>query len=213
MSVPEKILVDDEWRGEWRFPPGWSADDQRAYVAIQGNLIHEQGELARVRAEADAVASSPAALLAAARAEVDDAKRARETEERRVAGESAWATARAAHGDRVERLDTDEGDVFVLLAMSDKDLDAVNKRARMLLQAAAPGPSATAPEVRAAEDRGMTDARGAQRDAILVKLLHPSRERAQTFLARKAAFWADLIEARDRLVSGRRVAEGKGSAP
>lgn len=205
---------------EWKYPADWNAEQRLQWEGLQGQKIAETRRRSEVESAAASDAESPQALIARAKIEADDAKRAREFAERVREGEAAWLAARSEHGAGVSRIDSDEGDVFVLRAQSDAETMATRLSANHLKSAAtaaviqAAGTSSpTTQQLMSAELKGTEDARGRYRDATLAKLLNPSRERALDILGRKPLIWDALFDARDAMITGVRVAEGKGSAP
>ena len=123
----------DTWAGAWAYPPAWAADQQEQWAAIQGNLIAERKRLDAVSSALAADLGSPASMIAAAIAEVDEAQEAREAQERLALGVKAWRKAQEAkYPTGVRHLTTVEGDVIIMVGMSLQECDAANARGRNL---------------------------------------------------------------------------------
>lgn len=216
MALP----VFDPKTKQWMYSgEGWTEDRRTQFEAAQGQQLAETRRMADVSAAAARTEEDPATLIARAQVAAADATRAREHVERQASGDAAWLAARALHGADVCQIPSDEGDVFVLKSQSDAETSALKMRAQNLRNGAmasamsSAGGQPTAAAMMAAELRGGNDALGVYRDAILSHLLHPTKERADAFLARKPLFWDLLYDARDKMISGARVAEGKDFAP
>lgn len=198
-------LVD----GRWAYPAAWTTEDREAWEAVQGRKIHETKRRSDVEAKVAAAAASPAAMLAAARLEADDAQRAREWAERRAEGEAAWQKAIATLGPRAARVELDaEGDVVVMRAMGELESDNADRRAERLAAQATKG--AGTPEEK--ETRAMLERTGAYLDATLATVIHPTRERMKEIFARYPLFRPLVYGERDRLIMGLRSDRGKGPA-
>jgi hypothetical protein len=196
------MLTTPTLEGEtWHYPDGWSDDDRRAWEGIQGRKLAETKRAFDVTAAQEAAATSPAAMLAAARAEADESTRARERAERASLGETAWRKAVELHGDRVCRIATVEGDIIIMAAMSEADVDYSNARAANLVANA----KGNAIGAHAAF-------MGAHRDAMVGKVIHPERDRVKALAKKYPGLWADLEFARDVMIRGRRDDEGKEPA-
>ncbi len=211
---PKTISAPTLHEGKWVYPesPAWSDADRQAWEAVQGRKLHETKLLEAAEEKATADATSPAALLLAARLDADEAQRAREAAERAVEGERAWKAALDAHGARVARIDTAEGDVIVMTAMTDKESDKADQRAESLAAAAVRAlPERATPEQR--EAAAMAQRTGAYLDATLDKVAHPRRERVKELLARYPLLRGRLYGERDKLILGIRTDAGKGPAP
>jgi hypothetical protein len=185
----------------WLYPDGWAVEHKRAFEAVQGRRIAETKRAEEVARVASESANSPEVLIAAARAEANEAQRLREYAERNAVGEAAWRAAVAESGDRVRRVLTVEGDVIILAAMNDKEADLANFRAANLLKSAK------------TEMAGYLAYAGAQRDAIASKVVYPDAKRLKELCSRYVSLWGDLQEARDEMILGRRAEEGKEPAP
>ena len=194
-----------EWSGAWAFPakPAWSDEDRAAWVAVNGQKIHETKQLEAAVAAVDAATLGPAAMLAAARIEVGEVQRAREAAERRAKGEAAWLKAREQLGDGCARVEGEEGDVFILRRMKDIEITVAEHKATIT----------SAPHEKDNPVRAATERAGARRDALVACVCHPDRERVIAMLDEYPLLVGALYGARDSLILGWRVEQGKGSAP
>lgn len=197
---PEPLTAPKFIEGAWKYPDGWTDEQRRTWEGIQGRKIAETKALEDIQARAAAAASSPEALIAQQRREADEAQRERECAERRAQGEAAWAKAREERAD-IERTDTIEGDVVIQRAMTRQEADASVVRANNLAENAK------------TKAQAFADVMGAHRDALLSTVLHPSRERVRALCERYPSLYAHMEHKRDKLIDGRRLDEGKGSAP
>lgn len=194
-----------EWSGSWVFPlkPAWSTDDIAAWIAVNGQKIFETKALDDATAAVDAAMLGPAAMLAAARIEVGEVKRAREAAERRALGEAAWLKAREALGSGCARVDGEEGDVFILRRQKDIEITHTEVLAR----------TCSAPHEESNPERAANERAGVRREALIACLCHPPRERSVLMLDTYPLLVGALYAARDSLIMGWRVEQGKGSAP
>lgn len=198
------------FEGAWFYPDAWATGDREAWEAIQGRKIHESKLLDAAKAKAAAEAATPAALLAAARVEADEAQRAREAAERAAEGARAWAKAVEQMGTRCAKIDDlAEGDMIILRAWSAQESDNADRRAERL--AAHMAKSAKTPEE--AETLAMTARTGAYLDATLDSVVHPPRERMKYLLERYSLLRGRLYLERDKLILGVRTDQGKEPAP
>lgn len=200
-----ELLEEKSWAGAWAYPPAWDKTSQETWAAIQGRKIHEDGLRAAAEEQQRAASSSPESMLARARIEADEAQRAREAAERRREGEAAWLKALEEHGGRLRRLPTTEGDVIIMLAMTRAEGDAANARAARLREVALEHDPKN-------KLKAINDWNGAQRDAMLAKVIHPARDRVKALGEKYADLWPELEAMRDDLVRVRQVDEGKGPA-
>lgn len=201
-------LPDDApsaWVGVWAYPerPAWSPDDRAAWELVNGQKIYETKALDDATAAVDAAVLGPAAMITQARIEVGEVKRAREAAERRAAGEAAWLRAREALGSGCSRVDGEEGDVFILRRQKDIEIT----HTEVLAQKCSTPHEESNPE-RAANERA-----GVRREALIACLCHPVRERSVLMLDTYPLLVGALYAARDSLIMGWRIEQGKGSAP
>jgi hypothetical protein len=203
------ITVPTLVEGKWTYPesPAWSDADREAWEAVQGRKLHHDQARAAAEAKSVADASSPAALLAVARLEADEAQREREAAERRAAGAAAWTDALGKHGTKVTKIDDlTEGDVIVLRAWTARESDNADRRAEMvaagILKQGGQG----------AEERAMVERTGVYLDETLKSVLHPARERMTYLLDRYSLLRGRIYAERDRLILGIRTDQGKGPA-
>lgn len=218
LSAPVKALLVDgalvalpdgaTWAGAWAFPssPPWSPDQQEAWAAIHGNLIAEQRRLDVASKALEADLNSPDSMLAQARAEVDEAQRAREAQERLSAGVKAWRKAQETYGANCRHLPTVEGDIVIMVGMTLLEADAANARAANLAQKALEADPANF--MRAEMER-----LGAQRDAMKAKIVWPDRGRFEELATARPGLWGDIRAMRDDMARARAGDEGKGFAP
>lgn len=216
LSVPEKVITSSDglyslrdgetWGGLWAFPPAWSEAERSQWTAIHGNLIAEQRRFEEATSKLSDYLVSPAAMIANAQHEVSETQRAREAQERTHAGAVAWQDARERYATvGVESMQTVEGDVIIMVAMTTAEADVTNARSRALAEAVL----RSDPK---AEARAYGEQIGAQRDAMLAKIRWPDRERVKAIAAKRASLWTELREMRDRLMRVRVDLEGKDSA-
>lgn len=198
---------DPAWTGEWAFPAtGWGDADRTAWVGTQGHLIAVKREHAATLAAGDAYATSPAFLLANARAEVEETIRAKEIDQRRLDGAKAWTVARTQHGTNVRAISCVTGDVVIIVAMNAKEIDGANTAARL----------ASETRLRADPDAkaiALADYVGTQRDWMLSKCIWPDKDRIKAIADEHPSLWNDLADARDDMARARVADEGKGFAP
>lgn len=205
----------------WMYPPQWSDAQRVQWEAATGQLIHEKREGARVDAAVDTLLSSPEMIIAAKRIEVDEAKRARETAERRGKGEAAWLLERARLGATIDRLDTVEGDVIIVATMTTDEIESADEAAQRLLDAARAtvGAKATEKEKLDAEMRGLKEYAAKQHDRLLLKCsvggldAKASGERLRDLTKRYPTLFPLLRSIRNKLINGQRSDEEKDSAP
>ncbi len=199
--------TDPAWSGEWAFPAtGWADADREAWIGTQGHLIAVKRAHEAVLAAGDAYATSPAFLLANARAEVDETVRQQEIDQRRLDGAKAWTQARATHATNVRAIPCVTGDVVIIVGMNAKEIDGANAAARMASEARL----RSDPEAKAI---ALADYMGTQRDWMLGKCVWPDKERIKVIAEAHPSLWNDLAEARDDMARARVDAEGKGFAP
>lgn len=215
-AIAEPTLTD----GVWTYPDAWTVDDRAAWEGTVGQGIHETAERERIEAASKAALLSPALLLAAKRAEVDEAKRQREMAQRRARGQVAWVQARAAHGADVDMFETIEGDFVIVLFMDSDEVKAAERKVELLRDAAIASvtPQSSEADIKAAELRSLSETVGAWKDETLKKVtvggLSPdeSRARLKYLMHRYGSIWPKIVSVRDALIHGFREREGKGSA-
>jgi hypothetical protein len=211
----------DPLNGGWMYPESWTPADREEWEGIVGEQAHhEKREAAAVEAGAKALAS-PEIAKAARRADVAAAKAKADFAERKAKGEVAWVQARAQFGDRVARLDGEDGDVFIMGTPTTEQVLAANRRSDELIRNAHKDlkPNASEEERTRVEIRAFAESVGAQLDALLDYTAiggleaDASRARIRTLCAQYAGLRPMLFGLRDSLIRGWRDAEGKGSAP
>lgn len=223
ISIPPRIINEPTLiDGTWTYPMGdaWTPERRAEFEGAVGNLIHEERERERIAAAGAAKLTDPALIIAAKRAEVDAAKRAREQTERAAKGRIAWVQAKAAHGSDVDMFETVEGDFVIVLFMSAEEVAAAERKIEILKEAAVESVTAqsTKEDIRAAEMRLLAETTGTWKDATLAKTtiggLAPdeSRARLKYLMSRYGSIWPKLVAVRDGLVMGFRSREGKDSA-
>lgn len=216
LSAPVKaIFVDGNlvelpaggtWAGIWAFPPVWTEAQQEQFTAVKGNLFAEQKRLEMATAALAAHLESPETMIATAVADVDEAQRAREAQERLTAGVKIWQKARETYGDNVRHLPTVDGDIVIMVGMTLMEADGANARAKNLADKVLESdPSAF--------QRAKIEHTNAHRDAMRAKIVWPPRERLDELTQKRPALWGDIGELRNDMARGRADAEGKGSAP
>lgn len=218
MAITEPTFVDNVWT----YPAGdaWTSERRREWEGAVGNLIHEEAERERIAAAGVAKLTDPALVIAAKRAEVDAARRAREIAEREAKGRIAWVMARAQHGADVDMFESVEGDFVIVLYMSAEEVATAERKIDVLKKAAIDSitPSSTPADVDAVEMRLTHETVGTWKDATLAKTtvggLTPeeSRARLKYLMSRYGSIWPRIVAARDGLVKGFRDREGKDSA-
>jgi hypothetical protein len=214
LSSPVKaVLIDgglveageQTWTGVWAFPPGWSDVQQQTWTEIQGRILGEQKRLDAITLQIKADLESPEAQLTAARAEADDAQRAREGQERLSAGTRAWAKALETYGANCRHLLTVDGDVVIMVGMTLPEVDAANARASNLA-------AKVLEEDPNARLRAEVEHLNAQRDAMLAKIIWPDRERFKAIATSHPELWQEVRGMRNEMARARADTEGKGSA-
>ena len=224
LSLPAKVIAiagdvfawdeatDPPWAGEWAFPPkGWSDGDREKWVTMNGTLIGVTKEHEAVLSEGDALATSPAFLLANIDADISEKKRQKGIDERRIVGAKAWTEARKMYGANVRPIPTVEGDVVIMVGMTAKESDRANAAAKMAAdQRLQLDPKAQAE----AADEYLS----VQRNAMLAKCVHPvgadgDRSRIREIAEAHPGLWDDLFRMRNDMARARVDDEGKGYAP
>lgn len=216
LSAPVKALLVDgalvelpeggTWAGAWAFPPAWTEQQRDTWAEIQGNLTAEKRRLDGVHTALANHLQAPESMLAAARAEVDEAQKAREAAERLAQGVKALQKARETYGANLRHMNTVDGDIVIMVSMTLLEADAANARARHLhAQAIESDPKNFL--------RAEFEATGAHRDSMKAKIVWPPRERFEEITTSRPALWGDVAEMRNDMARARADAEGKGSAP
>ncbi len=204
----------------WTYPAAWTEDQRTQWEHATGELKAVTIALEAAVTGAAAALASPDALLTQTRAAVLEAKRSADALRRSTAGQLAWIQAVVAHGADVARIDTVEGDVLIMLYMTEAEVDHANARAdRLLATARASAPADDAKAREAAEIRGLHEHAAAHLDEVLKKTTvggldeKASAERLRYLTGRYAGLSTRLTRMRDALVMGFRVREEKDSAP
>lgn len=179
------------------------AENINPLAALEAEIEAERKKLDEARAARAAASETPEAQALAARAKLSLLRAEREAEERAAEDDLAWLKAEAQHGAGVRRIHTSEGDI-ILKANTSQEWEAIQARAESVANAAFEKGDAT---------RANADTLKAYREGIITRSrIHPSVERTRAILEKLPGVWPDLVQAREELNRGPRVAAGKGDA-
>lgn len=203
---------DPAWAGEWAFPSsGWSDAQRDSWITMNGTLIGVTREGEEILKAGDALATSPEFLLATKEAEIAEAVRTKEINERFLEGMKALTAARKVYGANIRHMRTVEGDIIIMVGMTGKETDGANAAAKMAGdQRLAADPNAK----QAAVDEYVA----MQKNVMLSKCVHPvsvngDRSRIREIADMHPALWDDLFAMRNDMGRARLDDEGKGFAP
>lgn len=221
MTTPIASPVQDPTTLAWTYPDAWTPDQRAAWEHSTGELVHVRQAMETAVTASAAALATPEALLAETRMYVSEAKRTTDRLRRSTAGSIAWYMASAQHGPDVMRLDSEEGDVVIMLFMTPPEIDHANERAWRLLreERAKVGADADDKTRAAAEVIGRREHEKAHLDEVLRKCtvggLPPAESlaRLRYLTGRYSGLTARLLAMRDALVMGYRAREEKDFAP
>jgi len=184
--------------GGWVYPAAWPAAARESWAAMVAEAEAEDRRAGLARAKLEADASTPEAMLIAARTKVEAARLDRERAEQAVLDEAAWRAAITQYPEnRLMRIPTERG-LLILRPMTGLEVDVANERARNLER----------------ELEKLSIHRRALRDTVL----HPAKpsdgkpDRFDQILADFPGLWETLYQARDALIIGLRLDAGKDAA-
>jgi hypothetical protein len=170
----------------------WTPEQRDAYERATAEAEYEAASLAAEKAQRDAAASSPEALIEAAREKAAAAKKEREKAAREAEDDAAFKAAVRAQGGehRVARVRTYEGSI-VLRAAGKLEWTEFQERVGAL--------------------QSDEDKLSLARSMTLDTVLHPARHRVLELCDRFPGLWIYLYGARDALVDGlEQQSRGKG---